>query len=139
MARDDLAKAGLKLCDEVEELLSDGEIEDQALVPAAQLRKLMNKLAQLDADPSESQQAYEQMTDMLFGFLYNRDLAQAIRALWFVRLSLAEELSDGTLFESLLKSPPMVGIASRLPHISPERVRLANAIKGAQKEAKKFV
>jgi hypothetical protein len=111
MTRDDLAKAGLKLCDEVEELLSDGEIEDQALVPAAQLRKLMNKLAQPDADPNESQQAYEQMTDMLFGFLYKRDLAQAIRALWFVRLSLAEELTDRTLFESLLKSPPMVGAA----------------------------
>ena len=114
--RDDLAKAGLKLCDEVEELMSDGEIEDQALVPAAQLRKLMNKLDELDADPSESQQAYEQMTDMLFGFLYNRDLAQAIRALWFVRLRLAEELIDKTLFESLLNSPPTVFVAAPVPH-----------------------
>jgi len=109
MTRDDLAKAGLKLCDEVEELMSNGEIEDQALVPATQLRKLTDKLAQLDAEPTDSQQAYQAMTAMLFGFLYNRDLAPATRALWFVRLSLAEELADDTLFQNLLKSPPMVG------------------------------
>jgi hypothetical protein len=111
MTRDDLAKAGLKLCDEIEGLMSDGEINDQALLPAAQLRRLMDKLAQLDPDPPESRQAYESMTDMLLGFLYNRDLAQAIRGLWFVRLALAEELTDKTLFDSLMKSPPTVGAA----------------------------
>jgi len=127
MTRDELAKAGLKLCDEVEELMSDGEIEDQALVPATHLRKLMDKLAQLDAEPADSQQTYQSMTTMLFGFLYNRDLAPAIRALWFVRLSLAEELADDTLFQSLLKSPPdgwcRLGARPRLPRagLSSER------------------
>jgi len=105
-AKQELAKAGLGFCDEIEKLMSEDKTDD-ALVPATNLVSRLEALGQADSDP-KSWRGYMRFGEMLFQSVFDGNLYCVVLGLWLIRLLLAEELQDDSLLQALLKSLPQL-------------------------------
>ena len=79
----ELLRAGLGLCDEIDKLLLEGKT-DQALVPVADLGKLLDVFAE---DKPNLQRTLSDLLDHIFANTYEGDVRRA--ALWFMGHSVA--------------------------------------------------
>lgn len=103
-AKQELANAGLELCNEIEKLMLEGKADD-ALIPATKLLTRLEALGQSDPD---CLRGYMRFGEMLFGSVFDGNPYFVGLGLWLIRLLLAEELQDDPLLQALLKSPPQL-------------------------------
>lgn len=70
--KNELAKAGLELCDEIEKLMIEGKT-DEALIPATRVFNRLEALGKTDPDPG-CLHAYTLSGEMLFDSLFSGNL-----------------------------------------------------------------
>ena len=104
----ELDKAGLKLCDEIEKAMAQGD-RSQALMHGENLRKITDELDRLD--PFQDKKSYLAVVGGLLITLDRGDLETAKLFLQAIRVFLAEQIPDEALAQSYEDATPKIGSA----------------------------
>ena len=104
----ELAKTGLKKCDEIENAMAEGKMGLEVMPIVAELSKLTDELDKVHVGIV---QVYDFAVTILTEHLLEGNLRAAQSALQGLRALLAEEIPDHALAQSYINSAPKIGSA----------------------------